>query len=118
MKILKNVLLRYSAGPALGRSENPGVPVIYGLGIIYPLVEKGLTELSESGGAMAPPAPTGTKPPVNSQENLCESIWSHFGCTVNRDKNTIVDKSTCLEQHTRLGCYLSLAIKRISLIGF
>ena len=40
---------------AVGRSENPGVPVVMLL-----LVEIGLTDLPKSGGTMAPPAPPGT----------------------------------------------------------
>ena len=38
---------------AVGRSENPGVPVFYEVDIICPLVEIGLTDLPKSGGAMA-----------------------------------------------------------------
>ena len=44
---------------AVGRSENPGVPVLFGGHNLppLPLVEIGLTDLPKSGGAMAPPAP-------------------------------------------------------------
>ena len=42
---------------AVGRSENPGVPVLFGGHNLSPLVEIGLTDLPKSGGTMAPPAP-------------------------------------------------------------
>ena len=45
---------------AVGRSENPGVPLLFGGHNLPPLVEIGLTDLPKSGGAMAPPAPPGT----------------------------------------------------------
>ena len=45
---------------AVGRSENPGVPVLFGGHNLPPLVEIGLTDLPKSGGAMAPLAPPGT----------------------------------------------------------
>ena len=45
---------------AVGRSENPGVPVLFGGHNLPLLVEIGLTDLLKSGGAMAPPALTGT----------------------------------------------------------
>ena len=45
---------------AVGRSENPGVPVVFGGHNLPPLVEIGLTDLPKTGGAMAPPAPPGT----------------------------------------------------------
>ena len=45
---------------AVGRSENPGVPVLFGEHNLLPLVEIGLTDLPKSGGTMAPPAPPGT----------------------------------------------------------
>ena len=45
---------------AVGRSENPGVPVLFGGPNLPPLVEIRLTNLPKSGGAMAPPAPPGT----------------------------------------------------------
>ena len=44
----------------VGRPENPGVPVLFGGHNLFPLVEIRLTDLSKSGGAMAPPAPPGT----------------------------------------------------------
>ena len=43
---------------AVGRSENPGVPVLFGRHNLPPLVEIGLTDQPKSGGAMAPTAPT------------------------------------------------------------
>ena len=45
-------------GRAIGRSENPGVPVLFD-GHYPPMVKIGLTDLLKSGGAIAPPAPTG-----------------------------------------------------------
>ena len=45
---------------AVGRSENPGVPVLFGGRNLHPLVEVGLTDLPKSGGSMAPPVPPGT----------------------------------------------------------
>ena len=45
---------------AVGRSENPGVPVLFGGHNLTPLVEIGLTDLPKSGSAMAPPASPGT----------------------------------------------------------
>ena len=45
---------------AVGRSENPDVPVSFGGHNLSPLVEIGLTDLPKYGGAMAPPAPLGT----------------------------------------------------------
>ena len=45
---------------AVGRSENPGAPVLFGGNNVPPLAEIELTGLSKSGGAMAPPAPPGT----------------------------------------------------------
>ena len=45
---------------AVGRSENPGVPVLFGDHNLPPLVEIGLTDLPKSGGAMATPEPPGT----------------------------------------------------------
>ena len=39
---------------AVGRSENPGVPVLFVRHNLPPLVEIGLTDLPKSGGPMAP----------------------------------------------------------------
>jgi len=39
---------------AVGRSENPGVPVSFGGYNMPPLVEIGLTDLQKSGGASTP----------------------------------------------------------------
>ena len=44
---------------AVGWSENPGVPALFGGHNLPPLVEIGLTDLPTSGGAMAPPGMTG-----------------------------------------------------------
>jgi hypothetical protein len=46
----------------VGRSENPGVPVVMWGHTLPLLVEIGLTDLLKSGGAMAPPTPLGTTP--------------------------------------------------------
>ena len=51
-----------SQARAVGRSENSGVPVLFGRHNLPPLVEIGLTDLTKSGGAMAPPEPPGTTP--------------------------------------------------------
>ena len=46
---------------AVGRSENPWVPVLLGGHNLSPLVEIGLTDRPKSGGALPPPtAPPGT----------------------------------------------------------
>ena len=44
---------------AVGRSENPGVQVLFGEHNLSPLVEIGLTVLPKSGDSMAPPGTTG-----------------------------------------------------------
>ena len=43
----------------VGRSEDPGVPVLFGGHNLPLLVEIGLTDLPKSGGAMPPPGTTG-----------------------------------------------------------
>ena len=45
---------------AVGRFENPEVPVLFGGQNLPPLVEIGLLDLPKSVGAMAPLAPPGT----------------------------------------------------------
>ena len=45
---------------AVGRSENPGVPVLFGGHNLLHVVEIGLTDLPKSGGAMTPTATPGT----------------------------------------------------------
>ena len=45
---------------AVGRSENPWVPVVIRWALSVSPVEIGLTDLPKSGGAMAPLAPPGT----------------------------------------------------------
>ena len=57
---------------AVGRSENPGVPVLFSGNKLPPLVEIGLTDLPKFGGAMAPPAPPGTTGLVYSGQLLEE----------------------------------------------
>ena len=49
---------------AVGRSENPGVPVLFGGNNLTLLFEIGLTDLPKSGvpHAMAPPVPPGMTP--------------------------------------------------------
>ena len=42
---------------AIGRSENPGVPVLFGGHNLPLLVEEGLTDLPKSGGASTPGNP-------------------------------------------------------------
>ena len=44
---------------AVGRSENPGVAVLFGGHNLPHLVEIGLTDLPKSWGALAPPGTTG-----------------------------------------------------------
>ena len=48
----------YPCSRAIGRYENPGVPVLFGGHNRPALVEMGLTDLPKCGGAMAPPAGT------------------------------------------------------------
>ena len=45
---------------AVGRSENSGLPILFGGHNLPPLIEIGLTDLPKSGGTMAPPAPPWT----------------------------------------------------------
>ena len=45
---------------AVGKFENPGIPVLFGGHNLSPLVEIQLTDLQKSGGAMKPPVPPGT----------------------------------------------------------
>ena len=47
------------SGRVVGRSENRGVPVLFGGHNLPPLVEIRLTDLPKSGGVIAPPAPPG-----------------------------------------------------------
>ena len=60
LKFLRRVSSLVVPYRAVGRSENPGVPVLFGGYNLPPLVEIGLTDLPKFGGAMAPPAPPGT----------------------------------------------------------
>ena len=73
---------------AVGRSENPGVPVLFGGHNLPPLVEIGLTDLPKSGVAMAPPAPPGTtglasyifaKVLENSDYHSANKMWTMSG---------------------------------------
>ena len=57
----------YVRRSAVGKAENPGVPVLFGGHNLSPLVRIGLTDLPKSGGAMAPPAPPGTTPLVRTR---------------------------------------------------
>ena len=52
----------------VGRSENPGVPVLFGGHNLPPLGEIGLTDLPKCGGAMAPPAPPGTTDLISTDQ--------------------------------------------------
>ena len=54
--------LVYVSVRAVGRSENPGVPVLFGGHNLPPLVEIGLTDLPKFGGAMAPGTPRDDRP--------------------------------------------------------
>ena len=69
------ILIDYNR--AVGRSENPGVPVVmWGGGHNLPLlVDIGLTDLPKYGNAMAPPAPTG---PLEISTYL--KVLEHFLC--------------------------------------
>ena len=49
---------------AVGKSENPGGPVLFGGHNLPTLIEIGLTDLLKSGDAMAPP---GTTPLISTQ---------------------------------------------------
>ena len=55
-------ILHTSTSMAVGRSENPGVPVLFSGHNLLLLVEVGLTDLPKSGGAMASPVPPETTP--------------------------------------------------------
>jgi hypothetical protein len=58
--IMRMYLHCYVSCRAVGRSENPEVPVLFGGNNLSPLVEIGLTDLPKSrrgGGAMAPRHP-------------------------------------------------------------
>ena len=56
---------------AVGRSENPGLPVLFGGHNLPPLVEIGLTDLPKSGGTMALPTSPGTTPlTINSWHQI------------------------------------------------
>ena len=50
----------YLVHRVVGRSENPGVPVLFDEHSLPPLVEIGLTDLPKYGVAMTPQAPQGT----------------------------------------------------------
>ena len=56
---------------AVGRYENPGVPLIFGGHNVPPLVEIGLTDLPKSGGT---PGTLGTTP-LHTALYLCEKEW-------------------------------------------
>ena len=80
-------LLAASSNRAVGRSEYPGVPVLFGghnLSPLVELVEIGLTDLPKFGGAMAPPSHPGTIPLLQS------TYFIHFyinEAKMNRDPN-------------------------------
>ena len=77
-------------GRAVGRSENPGVPVVMWGYNLSPLVEIALIDVSKSRGAMASPAPPGTTDLRGSVEDMlvgllwvrlgvCRKIWEDLG---------------------------------------
>ena len=56
---------------AVGRSENSGLPVLFGGHNLPPLIEIGLTDLPKSGGTMALPTSQGTTPlTINSWHQI------------------------------------------------
>ena len=57
---------------AVGRFENPGVPVLFGGHNRSPMVEIGLTDLPKSGGVMAPPGGT---PRDDTPGNSCPTAF-------------------------------------------
>ena len=59
---------------AVGRFENLGVPVLFGVHNLLPLVEIGFIDLPKSGGAMATPAPPGI--PGDNRPVIC--IYYYF----------------------------------------
>ena len=65
---------------AVGRSENPGVPVLFGG---PPLVETRLTDLPNSGGAMAPTAPPGTTPLISTETISSTEAYGKIDCEQN-----------------------------------
>ena len=60
MNSLCKAFRKLNIARAVGRSENPGVAVLFGGHNLPRLVEIGLTDLPKSGGVIAPPAPQGT----------------------------------------------------------
>ena len=63
------LLYNYSIYRAVGRSKNPGVPVLFGgHNLPPPLVKIGLTDLPKSGGARAPPGPPACDGPATVQQ--------------------------------------------------
>ena len=58
--MLRIVVSQFILYRAVGRSENPGLPVVIRWAQSVPLVEKGLTDLPKSGCAVAHPAHPGT----------------------------------------------------------
>ena len=74
----------YLCSRAVGRSEKPGVPVLFGGHKLPPSVEIGLTDLPKFGGAMAPPAhPWGA---LSSEEGTKFDLQ-----TVSTDKKSVQD---------------------------
>ena len=67
------MLLRYRS---VGRSENLGVPVLFGGHNLPPWVKIGLTDLPKFGGAMAPLAPPGTTGTNEESWEVPESTFS------------------------------------------
>ena len=71
----------YLVHRAVGRSENPGVPLLFDEHTLSPLVEIGLNDLPKSWGAMAPPAPPETTPLVqkHSSQGLNKHLSNRMG---------------------------------------
>ena len=78
---------------AIGRFENPGVPVLFGGHNMPPLlpvlpVDIRLTDLPKSGGVMAPLAPPGTKAlmsQVDHNDYLRMGHWENSGARKNSE---------------------------------
>ena len=78
IRLTKN-LPTYVRGRAVGRSENPGVPVLFGGHNLLPLVEIGLTDMPKSGGAMAHGTPGTPRDDIFLTFKDNEIIWKWTG---------------------------------------
>ena len=62
---------------AVGTSDNPGVPVLFDVHNLPPLVETGLTDLPKSGGVMTPPSPLNNETPeLNARQEEISNLKS------------------------------------------